>query len=268
MEIPEPMRTKFAKMGAVGALFTKSKLSMTSRGKDTYILMKDGVITELSIGYDAIKKSFDDQGRRRLKEVKLYEYSPVTWAMNELAGVGAVKEAKFLKEIKADFSTLLQLEQLEDIFWKMFRILRQSIESIIADENITDKQTAVSQSIDQFRVVMMSWIAKAQQMNMFATEAAVLGMMSAALVLEAKAGRTISNATRQSMENCIGLMDSAMEGMAGAKKGLQALLEAPEPHEGTQGGKGAASNTGDEPEIHSLLQELKKLSGNVKGECN
>lgn len=254
-EVPEPHRSKFAKMGAVGALYTKSKLSMTTRGKDTYILMKDKVITELSIGYDTVKKSFDEKGRRHLKEVRLWEYSPVTWAMNELAGIGDVKGVKTMdkiENIKADFNTLLQLEQLEDIFWKIFRVLRQSIEGIIADENITDKQAAVTQSIDQFRATIMAWIVKAEQMNMIANEAAVSGMMSAALALEAKAGHVVPSVTKQAIEECI--------------KGLQTLLDSPEPDDSTSGEKGAVSNKDNEPEIHSLLQEMKKLSQNMKGE--
>ena len=73
-------------------LFVKAKVSQTTQGKDALILMKDGVINELSIGYNTIKHETDeDTGIRRLKEIKLLEFSPVTWASNELAGITSAK---------------------------------------------------------------------------------------------------------------------------------------------------------------------------------
>lgn len=69
------------------------KLSLgTTKGRDVYELMKDGVIDSLSIGYDTIKKKFAD-GARHLQEVKLWEVSVVTFPANEDALVSAVKSA-------------------------------------------------------------------------------------------------------------------------------------------------------------------------------
>ena len=73
---------------AVGGLFTKTKISETRRGKDALVLIGDGVIDELSIGYDPVKFDFDEEGKtriRHLREIRLWEYSPVTWGMNEAA---------------------------------------------------------------------------------------------------------------------------------------------------------------------------------------
>jgi len=54
--------------------------------------MKDGVINEMSIGYDAVKEGFKD-GIRHLKEVKLWDVSPVTFAANPEAVILSVKGA-------------------------------------------------------------------------------------------------------------------------------------------------------------------------------
>lgn len=71
-------------------LFVKGKVSQTTRGRDALILMRDGVVTEFSIGYDSVKYKFNGPVRH-LKEVKLWEISPVTFAMNPSAGIIAVK---------------------------------------------------------------------------------------------------------------------------------------------------------------------------------
>ena len=63
-------------------LFTATKMSATQMGKDIYTLATEGAISELSIGYYALKASYpDDEASRAagiwryLNEVKLEEYS-------------------------------------------------------------------------------------------------------------------------------------------------------------------------------------------------
>lgn len=73
-------------------LHVKAKISSTQLGKDVIQLMKDGVIDELSIGYNTIKADWDSNvNARRIKEVKLWEFSPVTFAANEQANITGVK---------------------------------------------------------------------------------------------------------------------------------------------------------------------------------
>ncbi len=57
-----------------------SKLSDTTLGRDALILYKDGVITEHSIGLDVMER--DDEDTRVIKEIRLWEYSSVTWGAN------------------------------------------------------------------------------------------------------------------------------------------------------------------------------------------
>lgn len=72
-------------------LYLKAKISDTALGKDVKVLLKDGVLNELSIGYDPVKVGYDEDGNRHLKEVDLWEVSVVTWAMNPEATISGYK---------------------------------------------------------------------------------------------------------------------------------------------------------------------------------
>lgn len=73
-------------------LLTVTPISKTTLGNDLLVLAKDGVITETSIGYGTIKEQWNnDEGVRDLLELKLWEYSYVTWGMNDMAIVTGVK---------------------------------------------------------------------------------------------------------------------------------------------------------------------------------
>ncbi|BFU90149.1 MAG: hypothetical protein NTAFB01_13360 [Nitrospira sp.] len=76
---------------AKGLSFT-GLISKTSLGLDVLTLMRDRVLTEMSIGFDTIKSMPDPgAGLRYLQEVRLWEISPVTWAMHPMAGITDVK---------------------------------------------------------------------------------------------------------------------------------------------------------------------------------
>ena len=71
-----------------------------------HALMKARVLRGLSIGYDDIKSKIVD-GIRHLSEIKLFECSLVSFPMNELAQVSAVKGVvDFAKELQ-DFRAIL-----------------------------------------------------------------------------------------------------------------------------------------------------------------
>jgi HK97 family phage prohead protease len=68
------------------------------RGTEARALLKAKALGGLSIGYQTIKYLIDKEGPdgvgvRRLKELKLWEYSPVTFPANTLAVVSDVKSA-------------------------------------------------------------------------------------------------------------------------------------------------------------------------------
>jgi len=74
-------------------LYVKGQLNLnTQRGREAYALVKQGAIKGLSIGYDVVKQEF--QGAvRKLLELRLWEWSLVTFPANLLAGVEGIKEA-------------------------------------------------------------------------------------------------------------------------------------------------------------------------------
>lgn len=73
-------------------LYTESKVSATARGDEVLQLVKDGVITDMSIGYEVIDFGMDNKtGIRTLKEIKLYEFGPVDFGANEQAVITGVK---------------------------------------------------------------------------------------------------------------------------------------------------------------------------------
>ena len=65
-------------------LYFESKIANTTFGKDVLILYDEGIINEHSIGYEVVKHIWDEETQTRdLIEMKLYEYSSVTWGANE-----------------------------------------------------------------------------------------------------------------------------------------------------------------------------------------
>ncbi len=75
-------------------LLCKGRIILTtSRGRDIYELIKAGVINEFSIGYDIYQggANYDKAGNRNLTALRLWEVSPVTFAMNNEALLVGVK---------------------------------------------------------------------------------------------------------------------------------------------------------------------------------
>lgn len=116
-------------------LLVTAKISETTQGKDTLILLRDGVINELSIGFSSIKETFDkEQDLRYLNEVKLWEFSPVTWAANELAVVLAAKGLS-LKDLSDEDLELLQ---------KRFQALQAKQEPPLSRPDPADVQSVLA----------------------------------------------------------------------------------------------------------------------------
>lgn len=82
-------------------LFVKGRLfAEIERGRDALTLLREGALDSMSIGYRTIEAA--PEGRvRKLKEVSLFEVSLVTFAMNELATVTAVKSIRTEREFEA-----------------------------------------------------------------------------------------------------------------------------------------------------------------------
>jgi len=90
----EPIGLPIELVETVNGLELKGRISMTQRGREALLLMRDKVIDEMSIGFDPIKWEMEDKGNgellRHVKEVKLWEVSLVTFAADPLARIMAV----------------------------------------------------------------------------------------------------------------------------------------------------------------------------------
>lgn len=74
-------------------LYTESKISKTEAGKKVLILARDGVLNEMSVGFSSILDTYDSKfNATRIKEAKLFEYSPVSFGSNEMTTIDDVKE--------------------------------------------------------------------------------------------------------------------------------------------------------------------------------
>jgi len=83
------------------------KISNTTQGRDAMTLMRDGVVTEMSIGFDATSFRFEEQGKskelvRHIDEVRLWEVSLVSFGANPKAKITEVQSA-LLSKVRDDF---------------------------------------------------------------------------------------------------------------------------------------------------------------------
>ncbi len=97
-------------------LYVECYISRTKRGDDLLVLLKDGAIDKMSIGY--IPVEFEEEGNIRvLKEVDIFEASIVVFPMNESTDIFEVrsKDMAKAKAVKAKIkeATLLDFELKE-----------------------------------------------------------------------------------------------------------------------------------------------------------
>lgn len=77
-----------------------AKLAQTPRAQEVHMLMREGAVDTMSIGYNTIKADYKDDVRL-LRELKLFEVSPVNFEANSMAIITGVKSMSDLEhEIK------------------------------------------------------------------------------------------------------------------------------------------------------------------------
>ena len=106
-------------------LFVKGKISKTARGDEVLELMRDSVVDTMSIGFTIPAGKSELSGDVRIiREVRLMEFSPVTFAANPMAAITDVKrlgemlraqelsdqDKKYLASFAADIQALVKAE--------------------------------------------------------------------------------------------------------------------------------------------------------------
>lgn len=95
---------------ATGGLWTRTQyLLNTEEGAGVFARIASGALAEYSIGYQVMQAGYQDvewRGSivpaRLLKEIKLWEYSPVVWGMNPATATVQVKAAETAPEPAAE----------------------------------------------------------------------------------------------------------------------------------------------------------------------
>lgn len=105
-------------------LYVEGKISKTRLGDEVVELMYDGVIDQMSIGFSIPegKSERDSKGMRQINEVKLYEFSLVTFPMNENAFVTSIKSVK--DAIRCGNYDHTELKELADALAELNALLK------------------------------------------------------------------------------------------------------------------------------------------------
>jgi len=80
-------------------LYVEAYIAKTAKGDEALALAKEGIIDSMSIGYSVNDSEYKDDGVRLIKELTLYEFSLVTFPMNEKAIITGVKNLE-VREIE------------------------------------------------------------------------------------------------------------------------------------------------------------------------
>jgi uncharacterized protein len=280
---------KLSLVDSATGLMVKGKLLVDEvpQAKIAYALLKAKVIKGLSIGYDTIKDSIENDVRQ-LKEVRLWEGSVVTFPMNEACMITGVKrQGAGASEIKDDFSTELSEIQLQDAGYQMRYALFNALGSFVWASGLTkeDKVAAAKSTIEQFAETYLSyfpqyldWLSSAygdmDMMGRLQMEekdmAAVLGRTIKALPVfrvAIKEGRKFSAETmktlKQAHEHVKGLDDIFGSLFDDGAVG-DAELPADDSLDDTQKSKAAPEVKTEPAESHSaaaetLIEEIKSL---------
>lgn len=92
-------------------LLVKGEFNLeVQQGREAYSLIKQGALSCLSIGYSSIIDKWD-AGVRHLKELRLYEYSPVTFPANPSAQITGVKSCPELEDALSKLTTPELIEE-------------------------------------------------------------------------------------------------------------------------------------------------------------
>jgi HK97 family phage prohead protease len=163
--------------------------------KKAYLLLKARIIKGMSIGYDTIKDAMDGKVRR-LKELRLWEGSIVTFPMNENAMVTAIKA---LREQKDDFNAELAQIQLRDTGDQLFIALRYALCGLPWQVGISKekKVAAAEATLQQFSEAYLAYLPL--YIDYLTEEYGDMETMSRG-EMEKKAGREFSAANMKTLK--------------------------------------------------------------------
>jgi uncharacterized protein len=138
-------------------LWCKGQLLMADTvAQRAYLFIKARIVKGLSIGFETIRDAVES-GVRKLKEIRLYEGSIVTFPANEGALIMSVKGTV---ETKGDFNEELTEIQLQEAGWQMRSALSSALGSVVWAKGLTRDQkiSAAEAVIQQFADAYMAYL--------------------------------------------------------------------------------------------------------------
>lgn len=260
-------------------LHVKGQLDLDiPQGQRAYSGLKKGYIKGLSIGFDTVKDVWQS-GKRMLKEVKLWEGSVVTFAMNDKAFATSVK-AIGETESCLDFGECIVAAKQDQIMWERWYdiqdALRRSCWNTIDSDIDTDlKMAQLSSNVDQYKLALMSWATTALSHQNIGTEAydemksTFAEMESESTTFDVKSGRVLSTRNRQLLS---AMADTLEEQLKNARDLLAATepstskdddpeesKDTPEGQKGEEPGEGETPTLEIDPSwISGLLDDIRR----------
>jgi uncharacterized protein len=233
-------------------LWAKGQLLMElPEAQKAYLLIKARIVKGLSIGFEAIQEIME-AGVRHLKEIKLYEGSIVTFPMNEMALITAVKG----KQDKGDFNEELSQRQMFAAFYQMQYALGDALQSAVWAEGTKEEKIALCDTIlQQFTAAFKAYFPDyLDLLEESFGEAWSKGEMST------KAGAMISSANADKIQSACQKIKSGHDELMALledKSGAQATTLSSEPAE-TKADPGATHSAADDVN-QPAEKEAKKL---------
>jgi HK97 family phage prohead protease len=158
-DLPFELQSGFPEVS--GGLYTKTQYLMnTPEGKGAFERIKAGAVDEYSFGYDAVQVDFDEVERgdqkisvRNLRQVRLWEYSPVVFAMNAATATVGVKDSVSTApddvEIEIDATAAEYLNELkatlDDLNNKLSALIKTAAPTAEAEPNADDGPQSLTQ---------------------------------------------------------------------------------------------------------------------------
>ena len=130
-------------------LYVKGQLLLDiQKAKEAYILIKEGVVTDFSFGYEVDEAVIDEStGFRLLKKLTIYEWSPVLVGANDRATLLRVKgDGQEIAE-ENEGETLAEEENIEDLE-KSKKQPEEKIGRVLSEANRTMVKTAMDEITD------------------------------------------------------------------------------------------------------------------------
>jgi HK97 family phage prohead protease len=187
------------------ALHVHGQLLMgVQKAQEAYLLMKAGIVKGLSIGFDTIRETMD-KGVRRLKELRLWEGSVVTFPMNQACQILSVKGKA---SSKGGFEEQLAEQELDLAGPLMIESLQSSLSAISRSEKMTAEEAvaAADASIREFTDAYLAYLPN--YLGYASSEYGGAEQFSKALV-ERKSGRMISASNKKTLKAAHEHMKSA-----------------------------------------------------------